>query len=401
MDCGGGHRYWDFLFSDGSSCRFVFIQHKRLKLVTLNNFLKDEESTSLLKVPRLCWHTKACNVVKVLRHSGTVLFVSGGEDNVLRINRFCSEIGALLEQPRKHLDCHISSIKTIQLIDHPSDSNKVLVLSAGGRAQLCITSLDPAHPNRTKQELSYMLHSSDSDRSRWRTNRTASFDPETRFMCAVQIESDLFIGCSDGFLRQFAVSREPNNCTVQLLREIHYGRCILHMTKLTLETSKNILLTMATDGNVCFWNPSDPSEPFYKLKHHDSGINGFDLMPLANAGGHFLIGTGGDDQRVIVTRFQISALGNGTISFFRQCTVIGADLHVGQVTGVKFAGDSALWSAGVDQRVMLTDFAGWKKMVVQKQFKTCVADVKGLELMPETRSLFVYGCGFEFIDLNE
>lgn len=55
------------------SCRFVFIQHKRLKFVIADR-LDGADSSNSLQVPRLCWHTKACNVVRVLRHGGTVLW---------------------------------------------------------------------------------------------------------------------------------------------------------------------------------------------------------------------------------------------------------------------------------------------------------------------------------------
>ncbi|XP_065091642.1 tRNA (34-2'-O)-methyltransferase regulator WDR6 [Ochlerotatus camptorhynchus] len=411
VDCGGGHRYWDFLLSDnGSGFRFVFIQRKRLKLVSSAR-LGDVKSLNALQVPRLSWHTKACNVVRIVRgqqQSGdTMLFVSGGEDNVLRINCFCAASGTLQEYPRKHLHCHISSIKTILSCEQLAYAGKVLILSAGGRAQLCLTTLDPSKPERTKQELCYMLLSSDSDRARWRTNRTASFDPETRFMCAVLADSEsskssssspLFIGCSDGFLRQFVVRQEQDSFKVDLVREVYYGRCFLHITKVTIGT-RTVIVTMATDGFVCFWDSDSLTEPFHKLKHHASGINAFDLKRL-DSGGRFLIGTGSDDQTVAVTRFQLSTGNYGKISINQQGTVLGEGLHVGQVTGVRFGGDSTLWSTGVDQRVYLTDFSGWKNMIVLKKLHTCVADVKGLELIPESQSLFVYGWGFEFIDLR-
>ncbi|XP_062533417.1 tRNA (34-2'-O)-methyltransferase regulator WDR6-like [Armigeres subalbatus] len=400
VQCGGGHRCWDCVLSEDEAalrCCFVFIQHKRLKLVMANQ-LRFESSLNLLQVPRLSWHVKACNTVRILKHGRAVLFVSGGEDNVLRINTFCPNNKTLSEQPRKHLHCHISSIKTIQLVDHPFESEKVLIISAGGRAQLCITALDPAQPGRTKQELSYMLLSSDSERARWRSNRTASFDPETRFMCVVLHESHLFVGCSDGFLRQFAISRANHNYGVELLQEICYDQCILHITKLTLG-SQTLIVTMATDGFICFWDPTSLTRPFYKLKHHDSGINSFDIRPFARAG-QFLIGTGGDDQKVVVTKLHFTIAGNGTISVNPERTVVSSALHIGQVTGVKFVGDGTMWSAGVDQRIVLMDFSGWKQMIVLKQLQTCIADVKGLELIPESQCLFVYGCGFEFINLN-
>lgn len=400
VECGGGHRCWDCMLSKdkaGLLCRFVFIQHKKLKfiMVKLPGY---EQSLNLLQLPRLNWHIKACNVVRILNHASVVLFVSGGEDNVLRINKLDHDSQSLSEQLQKHLYCHKSSIKTIEIVNHPSDLDKILIISAGGRAQLCITVLDPSQPGRTKQELSYMLHGSDSYRSRWRTNRTATFDPETRFMCMVLHNSHIFIGCSDGFLRQFLISCNEHNYTIELLQEISYNRCFLHITKLTLGT-QTLIVTMATDGYICFWDPTDFAMPIYKLKHHTSGINSFDLRPIDRTT-QLLIGTGGDDQKVVVSKLQYVIANNGKISFYLQRSVESSDLHIGQVTGLKFVDDGILWSAGVDQRIILADFSGWKQMIVLKQLPTCIADVKGLELIPESRSLFVYGNGFEFIDLK-
>lgn len=409
VDCGGGHRYWDFLLlNDSCSYRFVFIQHKRLKLVS-SLHLEAFESLNPLQVPRLNWHTKACNVVCLVRDKqltgNAMLLLSGGEDNVLRINSFCTASGTLQENPRKHLYCHISSIKTILCCDHLADTGKVLILSAGGRAQLCLTTMDPSNPQRTKQELCYMLLSSDSDRSRWRTNRTASLDPETRFMCGVLVNSvssepssALFIGCSDGCLRQLVVRRETDSFKVEPVGEAYYGRCFLHITQLAIGT-RTVIVTMATDGFVCFWNSDNLTEPFHKLKHHSSGINAFDIKST-DGGGCFLIGTGGDDQNVVVTRFQVLVKNDGEILIDRPTTVSSGALHISQVTGIRFSGNGTLWSVGIDQRVNFVDFSGWKTMNKLKELHTCVADVKGLELIPESQTLFVYGWGFEIINFE-
>ncbi|KAL1374800.1 hypothetical protein pipiens_017878 [Culex pipiens pipiens] len=392
VNCGGGHRYWDCYGSaDGSHFRFVYIQHKRLKQVVARF---DRSSGSSLQLPRLNWHSKACNVVRLVRTEVGTWFISGGEDNILRINRFCGITSGL--DIGKHLYCHISSIKSLCWFERCPGS--VVLVSTGGRAQLCLTTLNLQSSGcRTQEELSYMLKASDSDRSRWRTNRTAAFDPETRFMCAVPMQSRLFIGCSDGYLREFIVEEEQDSYRIDLVQEVFYGRCLLHATIFTV-ANEPILVTMATDGLVCFWDPRQLGEPFYKLQHHASGINGFDLKLLDGGTGSFLIATGGDDQAVAISKLQMQPRKS---SFFVRLerTVRAANVHLGQVTGVRFAASGTMvWTAAVDQAVCLLDFGALKGGVsVVKRLETCVADVKGLELVPEADGLFVYGCGFEFI----
>ncbi|XP_058811782.1 WD repeat-containing protein 6 isoform X2 [Topomyia yanbarensis] len=393
IDCGGGHRNWDFFRSDDKNGRFVFIQHKRLREVSVE---LTQSTSGLLRVPRLNWHVKTCNAVRIVQTEEAVLFISGGEDNVLRIHTFCSETGSLLDHPRKHLTSHISSIKSIcHSTKLGIDKRKVLLISAGGRAQLCLTTLDTV-TLRTKDELSYMLLASDSDRSRWRSNRTLSFDPETRFMCMTLVESiaGLFVGCSDGFLRQFKLSINNGSYQVELAKEIYYGRCFLHITSLIVE-NKLVILTTATDGLVCFWDAQKLSEPFHKLRYHASGINAFDVMSLDH-NGLFLLGTGGDDQAVLVSVFRINTIKSGGFCFQLRSTIRQQCAHLGQVTGIRFIDEHTFWSVGIDQEVCLWHFTS-KTMSIGKTFPSCVSDAKGLEKVLGRNEVFVYGCGFEFI----
>ncbi|XP_055629926.1 WD repeat-containing protein 6 [Toxorhynchites rutilus septentrionalis] len=390
-DCGGGHRYWDCYRMKDGRYRFVYIQHKRLKEIT---FLLDA-SENQIKVPRLDWHTKSCNTVHIVRKKESNIFISGGEDNILRINRLQPNANGLQDLPKRELYSHISSIKTI-FCCKPSPDGNIIVLSAGGRAQLCLTTLDPA-TLRTKDELSYMLQMSDSQRSRWRTDRTASLDPETRFMCVTFVEatSTLYMGCSDGFLRVFTLSRPREGYNVNLLNEFYYGRCFLHIADLNIEGS-SIIVSMATDGMICFWDAQTMTAPFYKLKHHASGINSFDVKPT-DSDGRFLIATGGDDQAVAVTEFSINRVQNGGFCIKILRTRIEQGVHQAQVTGIRLAGSGMLWSTSVDQMVYLLNYGKFKEIVVIKQFRTCISDVKGLELLNDGRELFIYGCGFEFL----
>ncbi|XP_058462859.1 uncharacterized protein LOC131437489 [Malaya genurostris] len=394
-DCGGGHRYWDCYLSNDGTGSFVFIQHKQLTEI---RFQLPEPKSNSLQVQRLNWHTKICNVVRVVRTEHTTLFVSGGEDNILRINTLCRETGNLLNHSRNHLTSHISSIKTICCSWKLAvPEGKILIISAGGRAQLCLTTLDTV-TLRTKDELSYMLLASDSERSRWKPNPIASDEPETRFMCMTLVEStaSLYVGCSDGALRQFSLSASNGCYQLELKEEIYYGKCFLHITHLTVKDIP-LIVTMTTDGFVSFWDTRNISKPFDKVRYQSSGINAFDVRSLKDDG-RFLIATGGDDQDVNVCKVQIvPTKRNGFVlqsSYIKQQCA-----HLGQVTGLRFMDENTLWSVGTDQVIILWHLSS-KSISAGKSLQSCVADIKGLDLVPETNEIFVYGCGFEFIPVD-
>ncbi|XP_055545344.1 WD repeat-containing protein 6 [Wyeomyia smithii] len=392
IDCGGGHRYWDCIRrNDNGDYKLVCIKHKQLKTADFSSCVR---SNSLLKIPRFRCHSKACNVARIVKMGDVCLIISGGEDNLLLVNKFSLETGLLLDCSRGIASSHISSIKSIcyshRLV---KKSGNILIISSGGRAQICLITLDVT-TLRTKTELSYMLKSSDQDRSRWRSNRDTSPEPETRFMCSVFVESNasLLVGCSDGFLRYFKISLQSETYKVELMKEVNYGRCFLNITKLSI-AGKLVFLTMATDGLICFWDEEKMEAPFYQLEHHASGINGFDVC--ATVDGWFLIGTGGDDQAVVVSKFRLSSLKNGGFCIQLRETN-KSKVHLGQVTGIKFQEDATLLSAGIDQMVYRFNVT---KLTVSQKWSSCISDIKGIATLPGTSEIFVYGSGFEFIDV--
>uniref|UniRef100_A0A182W3K2 tRNA (34-2'-O)-methyltransferase regulator WDR6 n=1 Tax=Anopheles minimus TaxID=112268 RepID=A0A182W3K2_9DIPT len=391
FDCGGGHRCWDFHYDEHSeSFAYVFIQHKRLKKVqyTMQNNIGSE-----LMLPRFNWHTRACNVLQVARRGDTYLMFSGGEDNILRINVLSK--GHIVEEPRKHLFNHISSIKTIT-IKHRIGDDTLLVISAGGRAQICVASVD-LKSFRIKQEYEYMLLATDSDRTRWKTNRQSTFDPETKFMCATLLSNDWIVfGCSDGFVRIYQLSSHVGQISLSLISETFYGRCILKIINFDVD-GRSIFVTMATDGLLSFWDVSNPNEPFYRHRHHSSGVNAVDVKQVDL--GKFVFATGGDDQSVTVSLLQITNLvGKLHVQVLEQ--LCEKYLHTAQVTGLKLLDDQRMISAGVDQRVYVTKFSHYDKLVVERTTNTCIADLKGLSLLQDDNELILYGCGIEIMDLQ-
>ncbi|XP_050087383.1 WD repeat-containing protein 6 [Anopheles aquasalis] len=394
FDCGGGHRCWDFFYDDRlNEFTFVFIQHKKLKRMQITLTCN---VGSALSLPRHKWHTRACNVLRVIpRSDKNYLLVSGGEDNILRMNLFAN--GQLLEEPRKHIFSHISGIKTIIASPLKEDPDRLLVISAGGRAQICLTtvkmlSLGP------KQEYEYMLLASDAERCRWKTNRQSSYDPETKFMCAARVgEERIVFGCSDGFVRIYKLNRTESQWSVELETETFYGRCVLQTVPIDGCAIEGMFVTMATDGFLCFWDITAPNEPVYRHRHHSSGMNSVDVR--IDGTGSILLATGGDDQSVSVSQFEVTTL-DGRRQVRHVAGLCEKYLHTAQVTGIKLLSSDRLISAGVDQRIYTSSFTGFSALTVTGSTSTCVADVKGISHIPERNELIVYGCGIEVINLS-
>ncbi|XP_313842.6 tRNA (34-2'-O)-methyltransferase regulator WDR6 [Anopheles gambiae] len=390
FDCGGGHRCWDFFYEPSAAIfTFVFIQHKKLKKV---HFTPRNNVGSELTLSRFNWHTRACNVLQVAMYGNSYLLLSGGEDNILRINVL--DNGQILEAPRKHLFSHISSVKTILVKRLENDA--LLMISAGGRAQICLTSID-LDSFRIKQEYEYMLLATDSERSRWKTNRRSTFDPETKFMCAAFLTNDRIVfGCSDGFVRIFQLSTTDGQFSVSLTGETFYGRCILKMISIDID-EKSIFITMATDGYLCFWDASCPTEPIFRHRHHTSGVNAVDVKQIG--AGKLVFVTGGDDQSVTISLLEMKK-SNEKLQVRVLKHLSEQYMHTAQVTGLKLLDNDKMISVGVDQRLFVSSFSSYDKLVVESTINTCIADVKGVSFIEEDNEAIVYGCGIEIIQLQ-
>lgn len=384
VECGGGHRYWDLLIDDEKFI-FVFIRNKILnEVVFTRNY---NSSNSSIDIPVNDWHIKSCNELISLTVKNINYTISGGEDNTLKIcevqNDRIKEIENLT---------HISNIRTVCM--EKLNENEVIIFSAGGRSQLMVTKLNFHNETiKLKELLNYMLKSSDSERKKLGISQKIDFDPETRFMCLSTIKIfeensyKILIGCSDGYLREFLVKiNENDSMEIVLKNTVFYGKCILKIHSFKIN-DQEILITMATDGLVVFWNLNNLKLPIHKLKHHDSGINCYDFI---KSDSNYYIVTGGDDQQIVLTKFSFNEFYNVCVT----STERNSNLHTAQVTGVKFLNQQFLLSTGVDQMIFKIDFLNNFFMV--KSWFSCVADVKGIELLSNGQFL-VYGCGVQMI----
>lgn len=320
----------------------------------------------------MSWHIKDCHQIVVIpdQENSRSLLISGGEDNVLKFS--------FLKNNQlyhvKNVYAHKSSIRTISWIQDKDGT--LLIFSAGGRAQINVSRV-------IKMETIQQVVSVLVDSSVQYDAENPLCDPETKYTSidvSLDSESNIMIhaGCSDGFIRVFSFDQK----TVELKKEIFYGKCILKVHRIN-----NWLLTMSTDGLVNFWKIQQYGLHLDdKIKHNQSGINCFDVWKIDDKN-HLLV-TAGDDQSIYLSSFRLV---KGLDLIF---TKSSNAIHTAQITGIKFLDNNTILSTGVDQTICKSSFLEEFKLI-EKRY-TCVSDVKGI-LKLENDNVLIYGAGIEVL----
>lgn len=401
FDCGGGHRSWD-LYLDKKKMHAILIYIRNKTLYYIQFDLNDTTSHPF-RISMNKWHSRPCNTVQIIEsNKDRYLTISGGDDNLLKVNDLIIRNGKAEIRHQMDVALHISNIKTITVLTIANELSW-LIFSAGGRAQICVTKLQivPGQPLSARELCDFMLRSTDTERKRAGISRTTSIDPETRFMSLTachQHESNnvfIYVGCSDGFIRSFVYSNQK----IILTATKFYGHCILHVYHFNF-SSHHYLLSMATDGLIAFWsieNLVEISKPFYTLKHHHSGINSFDVYINES---QMIIATGGDDQMVVFSKLALER--NTDDDFLKvvvEKTMRFPFVHTAQVNGVQLCEKGQkLYTIGVDQTIM---FINLDDSSVEQISLSCISDAKGLKLIRDWDCALVYGCGVQVIYFNE
>lgn len=404
IDCGGGHRAWDLHVNRKTLKAHLFFV--RSKLLSCVQFELHDSTLHPFNITKTNWHSWPCNTMRCIQLTDDrFLIASGGDDNLLKFNEItmfnpiksCGTTNML----RHCFDMvlHISNIRSIFTLQLPSSSvnESWLIFSAGGRAQICVTELriDTQRNVQFNEICQFMLRSSDLHRKRTKQTQIIYFDPETRFMSLIAYQHFnhicLVVGCSDGFIRTFSYI----NDSITLNCSVFVGRCILNVYHFKY-AHRNFSITMATDGLLMFWtldNFTDTSIPFFQYRHHNSGINSFDIH--LNESDQMFIATGGDDQSIVVTVFELQSNKNDLqISVLKTNKFLNN--HTAQVNGVKFSIDQKyVYSASVDQTIMQIDL---NDLSITQAAYTCVSDAKGLQTI-NSNTILIYGCGMQIINI--
>ncbi|XP_013166286.1 PREDICTED: WD repeat-containing protein 6 [Papilio xuthus] len=411
VSCGGGHRSWDVVryinylnFKCDEMIKFMYLKNSDINIMTFK--LNKIVSKNIIKGT----HTKEINCLKCYIpkiDNSIVLFISGGEDTTLRISTSSKEVNFQDEVILKHL----SSVKTFKTF--PINTNKLLVVSGGGRAQICIKTINLSKDGdkiiiKVEEFVDFLVKGTDKERKgdkTWR-NCTIDFDPETRIMDLEIVEIDknifnIYTGCSDAFIRIFQFKYEEES--FKQLGQVKYHKTCILKTHCIKYFDQTILITCSTIGEICFWDVTDPNtssemENFLVLTSNKSGINCIATRIISEH--KVIIATGGDDNAIHIQLLDIQNKDFKTAKITQSWS--SDQFHSSQITGILIIDDFFI-STSIDQRITVfktIDENNDLKFVAQKM--TDIADVQGMDFIQRSEysaTVCVYGKGLEVLSV--
>lgn len=398
VPCGGGHRSWDAVrYIEKNNDKYQEV----IKLIYLKNadihICTFEMSQIVSRNIVNGSHAKQINCLKSYKSDldqSVTYYISGGEDTTLRI----STLNTKMEFKDEIVFKQLSSVRTLKL--YQIEDNKILVVSAGGRAQICIKTVTCERKHevelRAEMLIDYLLKGLDKERTvnqNWR-NSSVDFDPETRIMDIDLMKLNegtflLFAGCSDAYLRIFLLTLESKTQFKSIIDLKHHKTCILK-TNLIEINNKFFIVTCTTRGEITFWDISiTPAianleiKPIFTTTSNKSGINSFDSNLLSES--HILVATGGDDNSIHLIVLEVTIQENmENLTEIKVLYTWNTDkYHCSQITGLLLL-DDVLVTTGVDQRVTISkwrvnDGGIFCEFLSQKY--SDVADIQGMDVI--------------------
>lgn len=392
LACGGGQRSWDVLYyheGTGIDAKPV------LKLVYLKNSNINIETISFGKIASVTGsHSKEINCLKTHQIAGRTIFISGGEDTTLRVSSLDNEM--LFDDL---VICkHLSSVRTLKM--YTNDRDEILVISAGGRAQICVNfykfnTKDDKIVVETRDLVDYMLKGTDKERKgdeNWK-NVSVDPEPETRIMDLDYIVKDkkytIFAGCSDARVRVFVFNGVK--VTFKMINQSSCTRHCILKTSCVKFLEYDLLVTCSTRGEVAFWNATnvnkvDAFEPFFMTRTNKSGINSLVTRNLPN--NRILIATGGDDNALHLNVLVVADRHNLSSMQVLYSLILDKH-HSSAITGLCLVDDYIL-SSSIDQRITLSRWKVSDKIECNFVYQTFsdIADIKGMDLITQNRYVY-------------
>lgn len=285
MDCGGGHRSWDFTVHRNN---FYFCYTKNENVFQLKKCSKLNACTDLsITKPS---HTKKINCCTILfQTSSSAYFATAGEDNMIHINSL-----DLKNNDWKidfYLFGHISNITALTAANN--DFNDCYLVSVGGRSQLMVWQISNNTQQLVVRQLfnKFLWPSNKLKNKVFKTNsHLSSTDPQIRYLDAnvSRYSEHIYListACSDSAIRLFEFNQSSTSFELIAIR-IFNSNCILRV----LNGHKNSLITASTDGIIKLWlivaNSSTLDtdteqmelEALHDIDSHECGVNALDLF---------------------------------------------------------------------------------------------------------------------------
>lgn len=300
IHCGGGHRRWGFSTLDAklNASAFAFIR----KEVLYAYFRDTSSATDGFKesILQSNYHGREVRALRFLPSSlakGAILFATGGEDTLLRIQQYTPHTASKF-YTHVSIRKHTTVIKNIDC----SQGLSTLLFTSGGLEEFRCWKIEASSPSSSDDNNS-LVHVNCLEVA---TCPTLSVDIESRIMdttaFAIAPNKGLHvIGAvySDAMIR-FWLFNEVTRKFCLVADGTWHAKCILQITHVTV-ADKMYFLTSATDGRIAVWDIHDDlyaavgthdqleaeptkaafrlSEPAFYYSAHMSGVNALEAVP--------------------------------------------------------------------------------------------------------------------------
>lgn len=375
MQCGGGHRCWDYQLS---SEELNVIYFKR-KDIFVHSELLNRHSGILLKNN---WHKRVCNIIELispLNDAQPLYIVSAGDDNIIKISPF------LGNHSSNELHTHISTVRHLQVhLITGCHGSYWLIFSVGGRAQLCINKFEPNGPI-VSELCSHTIRSSVHGQNNVLDARLMAIN----VLQLTETEFNLYLASGDGKILLFRWHLDkPLN--LNLLRIVDIKRCPLQLKYIH---NINLLLVTTTNG-IVYGYDNDLSLQRFHHQLHDAGINSFD----ASIEGDYLhVLSGGDDESI---KHSIIKLSDMSLQEITELT----RHHNAQINALILKSQQSdrnktelvAYTCSMDKQMFKINLKTYESNRIAF---TCISDIKGM-ILYKNKFLYVYGCGLQILELQ-
>ncbi|XP_054168533.1 WD repeat-containing protein 6-like [Oppia nitens] len=366
VDCGGGHRSWDYI-NHQNQHNLCYTKHENL-LCYRKKLSKINVNSNIIL--NKTFHTKKINCCHILFTTSLNTYISiAGEDNIIHIGNYNHR--SKLIKLETQLFGHISNICAITgCLSHKS-SDSCFMVSVGGRTQLILWSIQ-LKDNQLfcKQLFNKFLWDSDiiQNRTKKINNLSLISNPQIRYLDAniSKINDNKYLittACSDSSFRLFIF--DSTLMIFYLLNTTSYNTsCVLRV----LTVNQSHVITTSNDGTLRLWflgsgftgqmissdndfqSKQIDLKSVFEMRLHESGINALFVYSLNDE--LFIIVTGGDDNTLVLSLFSILSDDIILIS-----SVNDKYTHLSQITGIKIVSDCQLLSASIDQRIIIWKYS--------------------------------------------
>lgn len=381
LECGGGHRCWDYQVNN-EVLDIIYIKQKHI--FHHREKLYHKWSGALWQTLRNKWHIRSCNIIQIVEQNNysPTYIVSAGDDNIIKISQFFGQSFHLCAE----LHTHISSVRHLVLYPVSSEYDGIywLIFSVGGRAQLCINKLDPNGP--VVSELCSHTVRLNSD------GNDASIDARLMAINVLQNSKcgtfSLYVASADGKIRLLQWQLEnPSQLFLDCVIDIK--RCPIQMQSVN---NLNLVLITTTNGMLYGFDKRLCLKRF-EQQLHTASINAFETI---YDGSYLHILTGGDDEAIkhtIIETTDLSILQSAEISSIHNAQIAAMTLYSLQDTYQNT--ELYAYTCSMDKQICKVNL---KTLQHTRIGFTCLSDIKGI--LNTNQCLFIYGCGLEAIALE-